>query len=367
MSSQATAAAPAAQPAADERIYKPSFASRLLARPELGAVSGAVILIVFFLLAADSRMFSISGLFNWLEVCAQLGIIAIGACLLMIGGEFDLSIGSMIGFSSAILAMLIVNGGLPSWLAILLAFSLAMGIGFVLGTIVVVSRLPSFIVSLAFLFLLRGLMLVSMRLFHGDTQVEGISHMRDEDFFAWLFGGDLFTVETVFVRGNRENIIEVGIPMSLAWLAVLALAATWILARTRAGNWIYASGGNANSARSVGVPVNAVKIALFMFTALCAAIFGAIQAFDGGSVDAARGNLKDLEAIAASVIGGALLTGGYGSVIGACLGALIYGMVNLGFQYTSIDGDWYRVFLGGILLMAVAFNTFIRRRITGGS
>jgi simple sugar transport system permease protein len=351
----------------DERIYARPFISRMMSRPELGAISGAVILIVFFLLAASPQMFSLGGLFNWLEVCAQLGIIAIGACMLMIGGEFDLSIGSMIGFSSAILGILIVNGGLPPWLAILIAFSLAVGIGFIIGTIVVVTRLPSFIVTLAFLFLLRGAMLVSMRLFHGDTQVEGMANLKQTDFFAWLFGGDLFTMEATFVRGGRENIIEVGVPMSLVWLFVLAALATWVLTRTRPGNWIFAAGGAPNAARSVGVPVNAVKIALFMLTALCAAIFGAIQAFDGGAVDAARGNLKELEAIAASVIGGALLTGGYGSVIGACLGALIYGMVNLGFQYTTIDGDWYRVFLGGILLLAVAFNTYIRRRMTGGA
>jgi simple sugar transport system permease protein len=351
----------------DERIYARSFVSRVMSRPELGAVSGAIILVVFFALAANSQMFSIRGLFNWLEVCAQLGIIAIGACMLMIAGEFDLSLGSMIGFSSAVLGMLIVNAGLPPWLAIILAFALAMGIGFVVGLIVVVTRLPSFIVTLAFLFLLRGLMLVSMRIFHGDTQVEGMAHLKESDFFAWLFGGDLFTIESSFTRGAIENVIQVGVPMSLVWLAVLAALATWILTRTRPGNWVFASGGNANSARSVGVPVAAVKIALFMLTALTAAIFGAIQVFDGGSVDAARGNLKELEAIAASVIGGALLTGGYGSVIGACLGALIYGMVNLGFQYTSIDGDWYRVFLGGILLLAVAFNTYIRRRMTGGS
>jgi simple sugar transport system permease protein len=360
----------AVQPAArvqDERIYARSFVSRVMSRPELGAISGAIILLVFFAVAADSQMFSVRGLFNWLEVCAQLGIIAIGACLLMIAGEFDLSLGSMIGFSSAILAVLIVNAGLPTWLAIIIAFSLAMGIGFVVGSIVVVTRLPSFIVTLAFLFLLRGLMLVSMRIFHGDTQVEGMAALKDNDFFAWAFGGDLFTIESTFVRGTTENVIQVGFPMSLVWLAVLGALATWILTRTRPGNWIFAAGGNANSARSVGVPVNAVKIALFMFTALTAAIFGAIQAFDGGSVDAARGNLKELEAIAASVIGGALLTGGYGSVVGACLGALIYGMVNLGFQYTTIDGDWYRVFLGGILLLAVAFNTYIRRRMTGGS
>ncbi len=356
------------KPDVDERIYTQSFITRLMARPELGAISGFVVLLIFFSFAASAQMFSPQGLFNWLNVCALLGIIAIGACLLMIGGEFDLSLGSMIGFSSAILGMLIHEAELPVWLALLITIVMAMGIGAIIGLIVVATRLPSFIVSLAFLFLLRGAMLVSMRWIHGDTQVEGFSGMSEEIYsIAWFFGGDLFTFESSFMRGDNEIIIDVGVPMSIVWLLVLAVIAHIVLSRTRPGNWIYAAGGSPEAARSVGVPVNAVKISLFMITALCATIMGAILLFQGGAVDAARGNLKELEAIAASVIGGALLTGGYGNIIGACLGALIYGMVNLGFNYTTIDGDWYRVFLGGILLLAVAFNTYIRRRMTGGS
>lgn len=353
-------------PPADERIYKQSFIARGLSRPELGSLSGAVIVVIFFLLFGNPAMFQPQGIVNWLDVCAQLGIIAIGACMLMIGGEFDLSLGSMIGFSSAIMGILIVNGDLPVWLALVLTVVLSMGIGLSIGLIVILTKLPSFIVTLAFLFLLRGMMLVSMRIFHGDTQVEGMASLKDENFIAWMFGGDLFTFEGINVRGNLEIPIEIGVPMSIVWWVVLGALATWVLARTRAGNWIYAAGGNADSARSVGVPVAGVKIALFMVTAVCATIFGAIQMFDGGSVDGARGLLKELEAIAAAVVGGALLTGGYGSVIGACLGALIFGIVAQGFFYTQIDSDWYRVFVGGILLLAVAFNTMIRRRATGG-
>lgn len=353
-------------PVIDERIYRQGLPARLLARPELGSISGAIIVLIFFFLYGNPAMFQPLGIFNWLAVCAQLGIIAIGACALMIAGEFDLSMGSMIGFSSAIMGILIVDADLPVWLAAGLAIMLAMGFGLAIGSIVIVTKLPSFIVTLGFLFLLRGLMLVSMRAFDGDTQIEGMSDLKNNDFVAWLFGGDLFTFASVNVRGDREIPIEVGVPMSIVWWVVLAVLATWILTRTRVGNWIYAAGGNASSARAVGVPVAGVKIALFMFTALCATIFGAIQMFDGGSVDGARGNLKELEAIAAAVVGGTLLTGGYGSVIGACLGALIFGIVAQGFFYTQIDADWYRVFVGGILLLAVAFNTMIRRRATGG-
>ncbi|MGF1627335.1 MAG: ABC transporter permease [Alphaproteobacteria bacterium] len=359
-------AVPGAKPAQDERIHRQSMIARTLSRPELGAISGAVIVLLFFALYGNPAMFQPQGIVNWLDVCAQLGIIAIGACLLMIGGEFDLSLGSMIGFSSAILAILIVEADLPVWMALVITVIMSMAIGFSIGVIVVATKLPSFIVTLGFLFLLRGLMLVSMRTFHGDTQVEGMAALKQTDFVAAMFGGELFSFTGTNVRGNNVIEITINVPMSVLWWVVLGLLATWVLARTRAGNWIYASGGNAASARSVGVPVAGVKIALFMVTALCATIFGAIQAFDGGSVDGARGNLKELEAIAAAVVGGTLLTGGYGSVVGACIGALIFGVVAQGFFYTNIDSDWYRVFVGGILLVAVGFNTFIRRRATGG-
>ena len=142
----------------------------------------------------------------------------------------------------------------------------------------------------------------------------------------------------------------------------MALLGTWVLQRTVFGNWIFGAGGDAIAARNVGVPVNRVKISLFMCTALSAALLAAIQVLDAGSADVLRGELVELQAIAAAVIGGVLLTGGYGSVVGALFGALIFGMVQQGIFFTGVSTDWFQVFVGVMLLVAVLFNNFIRKR-----
>jgi simple sugar transport system permease protein len=155
-----------------------------------------------------------------------------------------------------------------------------------------------------------------------------------------------------------------GIPMSIVWWVILTAAATYILLRTKVGNWIFAAGGDANAARNVGVPVAAVKIGLFMFTACAATLFACVQVIDAGSADTTRGLLKEFEAIIAAVIGGCLLTGGYGSAIGASFGALIFGTVQMGIFYTGVNTDWFKVFLGVMMLIAVLFNNYIRRKVT---
>ena len=154
-----------------------------------------------------------------------------------------------------------------------------------------------------------------------------------------------------------------GVPKVVVWWVALALVGSLILARTRYGNWIFASGGDANAARNVGVPVRGVKISLFVFTAFCACVFAVLQVCDIGSASADRGLQKEFEAIIAAVIGGCLLTGGYGSVVGACCGALSFGVVQIGITYTNISSDWFRVFLGVMLLVAVLFNNFVRQRL----
>ena len=357
----------------DERVGSATTIVRLLRRPEMGAASGAVLVFVLFLLVANAGMFSARGIMNWVEVSAQLGVIAISACLLMIAGEFDLSVGSMIAFSGMIIALLIKYAGLPPWVAILLGFVVCLSIGRLIGVIVVKTRLPSFIVSLAFLYILRGAVIVSSRTLARSTLVGGFRDLKDSDWLAWLFGGQvgrgLFT--GLANRGIIETLpngtpVVTGLPMLVLWCLGIGAVATFVLSSTRFGNWIFAAGGDPAAARSVGVPVDRVKVLLFVFSAFCATVFGASQVFEFGSADAARGLLKEFEAIIAAVIGGALLTGGYGSVPGALLGALIFGVVSQGFYYTGIDGDWFRIFLGCVLLGAVMFNTNIRKRFTGG-
>ncbi len=358
--------------AGDERVRRVSAWRRLLDRPELGSASGAVLVLAFFLIVAgDSGMFSPDGILNWSQVAAQLGVLAIGACLLMIAGEFDLSIGSMIGFAGMMIAIPTMYWGWPVWAALILAFAGAMAIGFINGYIVVRTGLPSFIVSLAFLFILRGLTIALAILFTNRTIVGGVREAAAGDWLAPLFNGRIgegafqwladHGLIATFADGSP---VVQGIPMLLVWWLVLAIVCHWLLTHSRFGNWIFAAGGDARAATNVGVPVNRVKISLFMFTAFCATVFAATQVLEYGSAAADRGQLKEFEAIIAAVIGGCLLTGGYGSVVGACFGALIFGVVQMGIYYTGVNSDWFRVFLGVMLLAAVMFNNFIRKRVT---
>ena len=179
----------------DERIRKVSIVSNLLGKPELGAISGALLVFAFFgIFAGDTGMFAPDGVVNWGTVSAQLGILAVGACLLMIAGEFDLSIGSMIGFAGMMIAIPAVFWGWPVWLAILFAFAGAMLIGFINGYIVIKTGLPSFIVSLAFLFILRGMTIGLAQLLTNRTIIGGVRDIAEQqgDWLAPIFGSYAF-------------------------------------------------------------------------------------------------------------------------------------------------------------------------------
>ena len=365
---------PNAVPVSDERVRKLSFLQSFYSRPESASVTGAIIVfIVFILTAGDSGMFDLDGMKNWMEVAAFFGIIAVGASLLMIAGEFDLSIGSMIGFAGMLLAITTVHFGLPVWLGVLITFSVSMALGALNGYVVIKTGLPSFIVTLAFLFILRGLSLALSVLMTGRTIVGGVGNLVEQDWLiSTFFAGDALTsfFQWLADKGMIETLsngspIIAGIPKVIFWWLLLAFVGAFILSKTRAGNWIQAAGGDQNATSSMGIPIKKVKISLFVFTAFCACLFAVIQVSDIGSAAADRGLLKEFEAIIAAVIGGCLLTGGYGSVIGASFGALIYGVVFIGIGYTDISSEWFRVFLGVMLLLAVLSNNFIRKRFTG--
>jgi len=357
----------------DERLMKASLLTRLMRRPELGGVTGLILVTVFFALTADPSMFTLAGVLTIMTPAAQLGILAITAALLMIGGEFDLSIGSMIAFAGLIFGLLLVNYGWSLPLAAAATLLFAAAFGAVNAQIVIRTRLPSFIVTLAFLFILRGLSLVGLKwATGGSTQLRGISDIVEGQPLAWLFGGNAFGaffrwVTDLGLLGKLENGAPAvpGIPVAIIWFIAFAIVATWVLLRTRVGNWIFASGGDSNAARNSGVPVTQVKMGLFMLTAMSAALVAVLTVMDAGSTDARRGAQKEFEAVIAAVIGGCLLTGGYGSAIGAFFGAIIFGMVSIGLSYTRFDSDWFQVFLGAMLLLAVMFNNYIRKRVTG--
>ena len=335
---------------ADERVRNVGLARALINRPELGAVTGAILVwILFAILAGDSGFLSLRGTATYLEVAAQVGIVGSAVALLMIAGEFDLSVGSMVGAAGMIVAIGIGEFGWPVWLAILAAFAFALVIGFINGYIIVRTRLPSFIVTLGTLFILRGLTIGGTRTVVGSTQVGGLRASTDGDPVAALFTAQIGPFD-----------------IAIVWWLALAAVATYVLMRTSFGNWIFGTGGNAIAARNVGVPVNRVKILLFMATAASAALLAVIQVLGAGSGDVLRGEQKEFEAIITAVIGGTLLTGGYGSAIGAIFGALTLGITRQGLFFAGISSDWYQAFLGILLLSAVLVNNWVRTRATKG-
>jgi simple sugar transport system permease protein len=374
MSSETSSSAPVPR---DERVRTISTLRKSLIRPELGAVCGTIIVFAFFAITApDSGMFSLQGAMNWGTIAAQYAVIGVGACLLMITGEFDLSIGSMIGFTEMTVAVMATRFDLPIWLAVLVAFALALLVGAFNGFLVVRTGLPSFIVTLGSMFTLRGLTVYLPITMTQSTIISGLEKVVHADWLAPLFSGKILGFVFVWLAnlgvidhfkfGPRagQPIVN-GIPMLMVWAVGLVLVAHIVLTKTVFGNWIFASGGDAAAAKNVGVPVARVKVSMFMFSAFCAGVFGACQVLEFGSAAADRGLLKEFEAIIAVVIGGTLLTGGFGTVLGAALGALIFGAIQQGLFFEAIDSSLFGVFLGIILVVAVILNTYIRRIITG--
>ena len=165
------------------------------------------------------------------------------------------------------------------------------------------------------------------------------------------------------LRADGQPSIQ-GIPISILWWILLTIVAAFVLSSTKFGNWIYACGGDPNAARNLGVPVARTKVILFVCTACAATLFAAIQVLTAGSADTLRGTQKEFEAIIAAVIGGTLLTGGYGSAVGAMFGSLIFGLVQMGIFYTGVDTDWFKLFMGLMMVIAVLFNSYVLKRVT---
>ena len=344
-----------ALPPGDERVRKVSTLSRVLGRPELAAVALAILVWVFFaVVARDNNFVSWPTTAAILNRAAPLGILAMAVALLMIAGEFDLSIGSIVGFTGMAIMVLVTPAsaggfGWGMWPALFTAAVIAVTVGLFNGALVMTTRLPSFIITLGSLYIFRGLAVAIPRMQTNRTQLGGLDQVPGFDFFGRVFG-------------TKIDIFGARFDVAILWWLGLIVLLTWMLLRTRFGNWIYGAGGDANSARNTGVPVSRVKITLFVGTALAALLVALIQAVQFNGADSLRGTLKEFEAIIAVVVGGTLLTGGYGSVVGAMFGALIFAMVQQGIIITGVDGDWFRVFVGAVLVAGVVFNNFIRQR-----
>lgn len=317
----------------------------------------AIVIFVIFALADTTSKhlwLSSTGVAAWSQTASFFGIMAVPVGLLMIAGEFDLSTGVMTGATAIVMGVFIGILHWNAWLAVLATVVFAIIVGLVNGILVTRTKLPSFIVTLATFFVLRGITIGGVLLInHGSTQISlsgtgysGFKSVQD------VFGGSFL------VSASMPS----GLSWAVVWFIGVTIVGAWVLSRTRFGNWTFAAGGDPNAARSVGVPVARTKITLFVSSALMAALVGIISFSESSSAVSEQGVGYEFYYIIAAVVGGCLLTGGYGSVVGSALGACIIGMAFQGVIYAGWDSSWDFTFLGVILFLAVIVNTIVYRR-----
>ena len=340
------------------RMVKPteeqqSLAARLVMRardtPEFGVSVAFVVLVVFFSVM-NPVFFGIRNLSDILSYVSELGTMTIGETFLIISGEFDLSVGSVYAFGGFLAAKLAggyqpqatMLGGipqvtLPSPIAVLITLFLAGGIGYLNSVLTLRYRIPSFIATLGTMWAVRGIMVILT----GGANV------------TW--GGDNI-IPTLLAA-------EIGPYISPAhlWFIGFTLVFHFVLTRTPYGNWVQATRGNRDTARAMGVQVDRVKTINFVLCSLMACIAGMLVMTRYNFVNASFGLLAELEAIAGAVIGGTYLFGGYGTILGCFLGALIVGMIRTGLVLAGAPGYWYQSFVGLILVVAAVINQKLRR------
>jgi simple sugar transport system permease protein len=326
--------------------HKRSLTARMLTRPEIGAVAAAIAIFVFFFAIAPAFR-TLPSFATVLYASSTIGIVAVGVALLMIGGEFDLSSGVAVVTSALCAALVSFQLSLNLWVGVLVSLAVALGIGFINGYLVVRTGIPSFLITLSTFFMLRGINLGTTKAITGTVATDNVSELDGFGSARAIFASD---IPLGFMT----------VKVTVIWWLLFVAIGTWILLRTKVGNWIFAAGGNAASARAVGVPVDKVKIGLFMGVAFLCWFLGMHLLFNFSSVQSGLGIGNEFIYIIAAVVGGALLTGGYGSAIGAAVGAFIFGMTTQGIVFAGFDPNWFYTFLGAMLLLAVVVNLYVK-------
>ena len=319
----------------------------IIRRPELTSALGAILIFTLFLVVAPAFR-SLDAFATVLYASSTIGIIALAVGLLMIGDEFDLSSGVAVTTAALAATMLNYNLWLNSWAGVFISLFISLAIGAFNGFMVMRTGIPSFLITLATFLMLQGINLAVTKMVTGQVATPSISDMEG-------FG----SAEAVFA--SSVNIFGVDVRVTVFWWLFFVALGSWLLYKTRFGNWIFAVGGDAEAARAVGVPVRRVKIILFMFVAFAAWFVGMHNLFAFDSIQAGQGVGNEFLYIIAAVIGGCALTGGRGTAIGTSIGALIFGMTNQGIVYAGWNPDWFKFFLGVMLLFAVISNNSFSR------
>lgn len=327
-------------------------AMSILKRPEFTSVLGAVLIFTLFMIVAPSFR-SLDAFSTVLYASSTMGIISLAVGLLMIGDEFDLSSGVAVTTAALAATMLNYNFWLNSWVGIFLSLLIALAIGAFNGMMVMRTGIPSFLITLAAFLMLQGINLAVTKLVTGQVATPSIADMEGFESAKAVFASSI-------------NIFGVEVKTIVFWWLLFVALASVLLFKTRFGNWIFAVGGDAEAARATGVPVRRVKVILFMFVGFAAWFVGMHNLFAFDSIQAGQGVGNEFLYIIAAVIGGCALTGGRGTAIGTAIGALIFGMTNQGIVYAGWNPDWFKFFLGAMLLFAVLTNNSVSKFTSGG-
>ena len=332
------------------KTLSPSLLKKVLARRELSALVAAVAIFIFFWVVAEPFR-SPASMATVLYQSATIGLMAVSVALLMIGGEFDLSSGVAVVSASAVTSIFAVELGVNLFVSMGLALLASLLIGFFNGWLVTKTGIPSFLITLGSLFMLFGINLGGTKFVTNAVSTPDVSSQPGYEVIRDIFASRLQWGG----RGGPQFSILI------LWWFIFVAVATFVLMRTRTGNWILASGGNAASARAVGVPTKWVKIGLFAFVGFSAWFYAMHQLSAYKTIQAGSGVGGEFLYIIAAVVGGCALTGGSGTAIGSAIGAFIYGMTVQGIVYAGWDPNWFRFFLGAMLLVAVLLNLNVKR------
>ena len=307
------------------------------------ALSSFILLFIFFTLAAPNFLSALS-IGNVLTFGSITGIVTIGVAMLMVSGEFDLSVGSTFALASYIMALTMIAHW-PLWLSIFLSLAISVLLGLINGLIVVKAKIPSFIATLGTMLAYRGIV---RAVGHGDFA----TFKEKAPALFNLLNGPFPLLNNLFHTNDSYR-------MSLIWFILLAVLFSFILMRTRYGNWTYAAGGAPEAAAAQGVNVGRVKIANFMLTGLLVAVASILQFSYRLSVDPLRGNGMELIVVAAAVIGGVRLTGGWGTIFGAVMGTLLLQILDQGLVLMHIPIQVFQATAGVIIVLSVIINIYI--------
>ena len=315
--------------------------AQFLRNPAAASILSLIGVLAFYVVFGGVNLGTLAGAASWVNFAANLGIVAIPVGLLMISGELDISIGAMIPAGSMTVAIVSGYYELPIIFGMIAALALGVIVGTINGLLTIRTTVPSLIITLGTLVAMQGVVLSASKLLTGQASVA----VTAPDWAKALFGQ--------LLGGSHQIII-------LWWIAITAVF-WFVVHQSRFGNWIFAMGGDRESARNLGIPVDRMTIVLFILSATAASFTGMCQAILFNSAQVSGGMNIIFNVIVSVVVGGTLLTGGFGSVLGIFFGTLTFAVVNQGIYFTQIDRNWSSLIIGVMLLAAVAMNESFRK------